>query len=148
MPSMGAEFQKRTYMTVNDLARRARIAAHVVRYYTQCGLLHPVRNARNAYREYAESDFQRLQFICRAKTIGFTLREISMILQAAEAGSAGPQVKQLVQSRSREHEKRLEDAQRLQQRIREAIAAWGDAAEPPPDPTSLRRLIEAVAFEE
>jgi DNA-binding transcriptional MerR regulator len=132
---------------VNDLARRAGIAAHVVRYYTQCGLLHPVRNARNAYREYAESDLLRLQFVCRAKTIGFTLQEIRMILRAAESGSTGTQVRQLVQARSREYEKKLEEALRLQQRIREAIAAWGDAADPSPDATSLQRLINAVAHE-
>ena len=66
-------------MTVNELARRAGIPAHVVRYYTQCGLLIPARNARNAYREYRETDLHRLRFICKVKMIGLTLSEIDMI---------------------------------------------------------------------
>jgi DNA-binding transcriptional MerR regulator len=135
-------------MTVNDLARRAGVAPHVVRYYTQCGLLYPMRNARNAYREYGEADLVRLQFICRAKTIGFTLDEIKTILKAADSGLPGSTLRQLVQSRCREHEKRLEDAQRLQRRIREAIEAWGDTDDSSLDPQVLRRLIDAVALEE
>ncbi len=45
-------------MTVNELARRVGIPAHVGRYSTQCGLLSP---ARNAYREYGDEDVHRLK---------------------------------------------------------------------------------------
>ena len=74
-------------MTVHELARRVRIAPHVVRFYTQRGLLQPQRNARNDYREYAESDVYRLRFICRAKLVGFTLSDIKLILADAAFAS-------------------------------------------------------------
>ena len=136
-------------MNVNELARRVGIAPHVVRYYTQCGLLRPVRNARNAYREYAEADFRRLQFICRAKVIGFSLEEIDLILRAAEE-SAKPsaRVKQVVQARSLENERRLVEAQRLQQRIRDAIKSWGEADDTLTDSDRVRSLIDALSVED
>jgi DNA-binding transcriptional MerR regulator len=43
-------------MTVQQLAKQVGLPAHVVCYYTQCGLLRPSRSARNRYREYAETD--------------------------------------------------------------------------------------------
>jgi DNA-binding transcriptional MerR regulator len=135
-------------MTVHELAKRAGIAAHVVRYYTQRGLLRPVRNARNRYREYAQSDLHRLQFICRAKTVGFTLGDIKMILRDADAGLAPcPEVRRLVQLRAKENERRLADAEHLQRRIREAVGLWETIPDQLPDHESLCRLIDAVALE-
>lgn len=134
-------------MTANDLAKRVGIAAHVVRYYTQRGLLRPARNARNRYREYAESDVYRLQFICRAKTVGFTLSDIQLILRDADNGVAPcPEVRRLVQVRAEENERRLADAESLQRRIRAAAEAWKAIPDQPPDHQSLCRLIDAVAF--
>ena len=136
-------------MTVDDLAKRVGVAPHVVRYYTQRGLLHPTRNARNRYREYAESDLYRLQFICRAKMVGFTLSDIKLILRDADGGLAPcPQVRSLVQLRAKENDQRLADAERLQRRIREAVATWATIPDQPPDHQSLCRLIDAVALEE
>jgi DNA-binding transcriptional MerR regulator len=136
-------------MTVYELARRAGIAPHVVRYYTQRGLLDPQRNARNGYREYRELDLYRLQFICRAKTVGFTLTDIKLILGDADRGVAPcPQVRQLVQMRATENEHALAEAQRLQRRIREAIDTWERIPDQPPDHKSLCRLIDALALTE
>lgn len=136
-------------MTVNDLARRVGIASHVVRYYSQLGLLSPARNVRNDYREYGESDLHRLRFICRAKAIGFTLKEISLILKAADgAVVSGSQVTELVQARSSKNEKRLADAQRLHERIRDAVESWSATADGSPGASDLRKLIDAVALEE
>jgi len=134
-------------MTVYELAKRTGVAAHVVRYYTQRGLLRPARNSRNRYREYGESDLYRLQFICRAKTVGFTLGDIELILRDADRGVAPcPEVRRLVQLRAKENEQRLIDAESLQRRIREAVEAWEVIPDQPPDHQSLCRLIDAVAL--
>ena len=134
-------------MTVNELARRVGIGPHVVRYYSQRGFLSPRRNARNAYREYGESDLHRLRFICRAKALGFTLKEIGSILEAADGTvvHATP-LAQLVRARLDDVERHQADAERLHRRIREAIARWPVAA--PWSAADLRSLIDAVAREE
>jgi MerR family transcriptional regulator, Zn(II)-responsive regulator of zntA len=134
-------------MTAHELARRVGIAPHVVRYYTQRGLLRPARNARNRYREYAESDVYRLQFICRAKTVGFTLSDVQLILRDADGGVAPcPEVRRLVELRAAENERRLADAERLQRRIRAAVEVWRTIPDQPPDHESLCRLIDALAL--
>jgi DNA-binding transcriptional MerR regulator len=133
-------------MNVNDLARRAGVAPHVVRYYTQRGLLEPQRNARNGYREYAPADLYRLRFICRAKLVGFTLGDIDLILRDADAGAAPcPKVRRLVQRRANDNEEGLAAAARLQARIRAAMELWETMPDRPPDHESLCRLIDAIA---
>ena len=136
-------------MTVNELARRAGVPAHVVRYYTQCGLLSPARNSRNAYREYGEDDLHRLRFICKFKTIGFTLSEIDMILKAVdEDASPLPAVRDLMRLRAEQYRKELASAQRLQQRIIELTEQWSAADDGTPERVKLQRLIEAVVLED
>lgn len=136
-------------MTVNELARRVGIGPHVVRYYSQRGFLSPRRNARNAYREYGESDLQRLRFICRAKALGFRLKEIASILAAADGAvvQATPLV-QLVRERAAAIERRHSDAERVVHRIRDAIARWPVVADAASSPRDLRLLIDAIAQEE
>jgi DNA-binding transcriptional MerR regulator len=136
-------------VTVNELARRAGIPAHVVRYYTQRGLLSPARNSRNAYREYGETDLHRLRFICKAKIIGLTLSEIDMILGAVDddAPRLSP-IRDLLRSRAERYREELASAQRLQQRIMEALELWNEADVSISEHVKLRRLIDAVVLAE
>ena len=142
-----ARLRLETTMTVNELARRVGIGPHVVRYYSQRGFLSPRRNVRNAYREYGQADLHRLRFICRAKALGFTLKEIGSILEAADGAvvHATPLV-QLVRARLAAIERRQADAERLQRRMRDAIERWPVVA--PWGAGDLRSLIDAVAQEE
>tara|TARA_R110000744_G_scaffold44859_2_gene99956 strand:+ start:766 stop:1110 length:345 start_codon:yes stop_codon:yes gene_type:complete len=104
-------------MHVNELAKLAGVEAHVVRYYTQIQLLRPSRDPGNHYREYSSTDVQRLIFIRRARTLGFSLRDIISILANADAGVAPCQeVRELIRIRSRENRARLEDLRKLQNR--------------------------------
>lgn len=136
-------------MTVNELARRAGIPAHVVRYYTQRGLLSPARNSRNAYREYGETDLHRLRFICKAKIIGLTLSEIDMILGAVDDDAPRlSAIRDLLRSRAERYREELASAQRLQQRIMEAIELWNEADVSISEHVKLRRLIDAVVLAE
>jgi MerR family copper efflux transcriptional regulator len=138
-----------TTVTVNELARRAGIPAHVVRYYTQCGLLSPARNSRNAYRQYGDADLHRLRFICRVKLIGFTLSEIDLILRAVDEDAASlPAIRDLVRLRAEQFQKELASAQRLQQRIIDVVERWGTVDDGASERQKLQRLIEAVALEE
>jgi DNA-binding transcriptional MerR regulator len=136
-------------MTVNDLARRVGIPAHVVRYYSERGFLSPTRNARNAYRQYGDADLHRLRFICRAKALGFTLKEIGVILKAADGQlTARAEIVRLVQARALAVETQIADAARLHRRIRETVEGWSLSADATSLPADCRKLIDAMAAEE
>src|SRR3546814_19730577 len=67
-------------MNIGQLARQAGVPIDTVRYYDRQRLIpEPARSARG-YRQYAQDDVTRLNFIRRAKTPGFTLEEIGELM--------------------------------------------------------------------
>lgn len=134
-------------MQVNELAKHAGVPAHVVRYYTQIGLLRPDRDPKNSYREYAASDVYRIRFIRRAKWLGFTLRDIKAILHDADQGmSPCADVRKIIKIRASQNHDRLQELKQLQARIEEAVALWDNMPNRPPDHESLCHLIDAMAM--
>lgn len=133
-------------MRVNELAKEAGVAAHVVRFYTQLGLLEPKRNPNNHYREYAKSDVYRLRFIRRATWLGFTLRDVEAIFEDADRGlSPCADVRETIKARAAENRGRLKNLKCLQDKVEEAVAQWETMPDKPPDHDSLWHLIDAVA---
>jgi|TARA_Y100001933_G_scaffold188422_1_gene187469 DNA-binding transcriptional MerR regulator len=133
-------------MRVKELAERSGVAAHVIRYYTRLGLLHPVRERGNRYRSYAKQDVYRVRFIRRARWLGFTLSDVGSILEEADSGvSPCPEVRDLIERRARENHRRLDAVNALQQRMEASIARWATLPDRLPDHDSLCYLIDLVA---
>lgn len=74
-------------MTIGRLAEAVGVAVDTVRFYERRGLLPPPPRTDAGYRTYGETDQWRLAFILRAKSLGFTLREIEGLLQHTEAST-------------------------------------------------------------
>ena len=51
-----------------------------IRYYERRGLLREPPRTHAGYRQYSGADLWRLQFIARAKQMGFTLAEIATLV--------------------------------------------------------------------
>jgi MerR family mercuric resistance operon transcriptional regulator len=67
-------------LTRGQLAQRAQINLETVRFYEQEGLLSPPSRTAAGYRKFEESAVDRLAFVKRAKTLGFSLEEIRELL--------------------------------------------------------------------
>lgn len=67
-------------MRIGELAQRAGVGVDTVRYYEREGILPPADRAESGYRRYRPDDVARLQFVRRAKALGFTLTEIAELL--------------------------------------------------------------------
>jgi MerR family transcriptional regulator, copper efflux regulator len=68
-------------LTIGQVARRALVGIETVRFYEREGLLErAARSPSSGYRVYEEDVIARLQFIRRAKELGFTLNEIKELV--------------------------------------------------------------------
>jgi DNA-binding transcriptional MerR regulator len=133
-------------MTVNELARRADVAPHVVRYYTRLGLLQPGRHPDNGYRLFSARESKRLRFIRQAKSLGFSLSEIREILSdSAHGESPCPKVRDILKKRIQHTRKELEELFRLQERMEEALRRWERMPDGVPDGHTVCHLIESSA---
>ena len=62
-------------------AKAAGVTVETVRYYEREGLLGTASRTDSGYRLYSDADVARLQFIRKAKALGFTLDDIAELLQ-------------------------------------------------------------------
>lgn len=83
--------QPRRNLTIGALAKRARVAPSVLRYYEKEGLLSPGLRTAAGYRLYGPEAERTLLFINRAKRLGFSLDDIRQFLAAEQPA---PQTRQ------------------------------------------------------
>jgi DNA-binding transcriptional MerR regulator len=69
-------------VTIGGLADRAGVHIETIRFYERRQLMPAPRRTRSGYRMYDEHDLWRLEFIRRAKLLGFTLAEIGELFGA------------------------------------------------------------------
>ena len=73
-------------LTRGRLAKRVGCHSETIRYYEKVGLLPEPERAENGYRIYSEFHVQRLEFILRAKDLGFSGEVIGNLLRIASEG--------------------------------------------------------------
>lgn len=103
-----------------QLARKTGCNLETIRYYEKVELLPAPPRSSNGYRVYSPELVQRLQFILRARDLGFTMEEVRSLLSLADKGE---QTCALVMQKTRIH---LEDVRRRiaeLQRIEAILAA-------------------------
>ena len=64
-------------LSIGKVAQQADLSIDTIRYYERAGLIPPPARRDSGYRSYGSDVVKRLQFIRRAKDLGFTLSEIS-----------------------------------------------------------------------
>ena len=67
-------------MTIGKLATKAGVGVETIRFYERRGLIPEPPRRNSGYREYTEEMVSRINFIRRAKELGFTLKEIEDLL--------------------------------------------------------------------
>jgi len=95
-------------MTIGKLAQAAGVGIDTVRFYERSGLLGKPLRSLSGYRQYAPSEIDRLRFIRRAKSLGFTLEQIAELLSLSHGGDRAD-VKALASGRLAEIDLRIAD---------------------------------------
>ena len=68
-------------MNIKELERRTGITKQNIRFYERKGLLNPVRNEGNNYREYVEEDVKTLEVVKILRKLDMSIENIHRILQ-------------------------------------------------------------------
>lgn len=71
-------------LTIGFLARAADVNLETIRYYQRFGLINEPVKPLDGYRIYPPETVDRLRFIKRAKQLGFSLKEITELLDLGE----------------------------------------------------------------
>jgi MerR family copper efflux transcriptional regulator len=129
-------------LSIGKLSRLAGVGIDTVRYYERNGLLAPSARLASGYRRYGDLELARLRFIRRAQKLGFTLKEISSLLNLSARRNVA-QVKRAAQAKLDDVNARIADLQRVRDGLAllvEACPGHGRASECP--------ILRALADEE
>lgn len=114
-------------MRIGELAKKAGVNPKTIRYYEEIGLLPPAPRTESGYRQYANKDAERLEFIRSAKALGVALGEIKEVLAFRDRGTYPcPYVLTLIDTKLTEIESRIQGLQMLGgdlKRLRKAAAS-------------------------
>jgi Cu(I)-responsive transcriptional regulator len=100
---------------IGDAARLTGVTAKMIRHYESIGLIPAASRTVAGYRLYGPSDLHRLTFIKRARSLGFSIRDIEVLLSLwGDPKRASRDVKRLAQSHADELERKILEMQSMQ----------------------------------
>ena len=97
-----------TQYTTGELAKLCAVTVRTVQYYDSKDLLKPSDITEGGRRLYSEGDLERLRVICFLKDLGFSLKDISALLNEPDTGST---LRFLLDNQKKELERRIEEDQ-------------------------------------
>lgn len=108
--------------TIGRLARLAGVPTSTVRFYERSHLLRPEGRTAGNYRLYGQAALERLRFIIAAKANGFTLEDVTALLDFRD-GRTGPcqEVQTLLQERLSALDTRLEQLHEVRGVLRTSL---------------------------
>lgn len=82
---MNAAKQDKPEFTIGQLAKEVGVNIETIRYYQRINLIDEPAKPDSGYRKYSTEIADRIIFIKRAKGLGFSLKEISDLLEIGNA---------------------------------------------------------------
>ncbi len=110
------------FMKIGEVASQSKVGIETIRYYEREGLLAEPQRKPSGYRQYDESVIARLQFIRRAKELGFTLAEIKELLGLwFEANTRCEHVRQRAGQKITDIEEKISSLQKMKRMLKKVI---------------------------
>ncbi|MEJ2120431.1 MAG: Cu(I)-responsive transcriptional regulator [Alphaproteobacteria bacterium] len=67
-------------MNIGEVAGKSGVPAKTIRYYEDVGLIPPARRTESGYRDYDDRDLATLRFVQRARSLGFSVKDVGALL--------------------------------------------------------------------
>lgn len=131
-------------LTIGRLAKLAGIGVETIRFYERKGLVNRPPRKDFGYRQYPLSAVGRIRFIKRAKDLGFSLKEVSELLNLrVDPQTTCADVKSRAEKKIEDVSEKIMELQRIQNALGKlAASCHGDR------PTGECPILEALDREE
>jgi Cu(I)-responsive transcriptional regulator len=115
-------------MNIGQASKASGVSAKMIRYYESVGLIRPAERTMANYRAFGERDLNELRFIKRSRALGFSVEEISRLLELwRDRGRSSREVKAIALSHVADLDARIAEMQAMADTLRHlAHACAGD----------------------
>jgi MerR family copper efflux transcriptional regulator len=101
-------------MNIGEAARASSVSAKMIRYYEQIALIRPAERTDSNYRSFSDRDVNDLRFIKRARSLGFSVVEITNLLSLwRDHGRPSREVKAIADGHVADLETRISEMQAM-----------------------------------
>jgi MerR family transcriptional regulator, copper efflux regulator len=107
-----SDAREQGYYNIGQAAAESGVSAKMIRHYEQIGVIPAADRTYANYRIYSRNDVHTLQFVRRARHLGFSMKQIPALLSLWQHHRPSREVKRLA----------LEHVQELEEKIRELVA--------------------------
>lgn len=105
-------------MSIGEAASQSGVPPKTIRYYEEIGLIAPAERLENRYRAYDDNDVQTLRFIQRARSLGFSLKEVASLLSLyRDRRRASREVKRLALAHVAELDRKISEMKAIRDTI-------------------------------
>lgn len=128
-------------MNIGQAAKTSGVNAKLIRHYESIGIIPKASRSDSGYRTYTDADVHVLTFVRRARSLGFSMKEIKKLVGLWRNRSrASSEVKAMALLHVKELEKKIEELEQMAKTLRHlARNCHGDTR---PDCPILETLAE------
>ena len=116
-------------MNIGEAAAASQVSAKMIRHYESIGLIASARRTESGYRLYSGQDVRVLQFIHRARALGFSLEQIRGLLALwQDKARASADVRSMALAHIEELNRKIAEMEAMRRTLEElARSCRGDA---------------------
>jgi Cu(I)-responsive transcriptional regulator len=105
-------------MNIGEVAEKSGIPAKTIRYYEDVGLIPPARRTESGYRDYDDRDLATLRFVQRARSLGFSVKDVGALLALwHDNARASAEVKALAADHVNEIDRKLAELKSMRRTL-------------------------------
>lgn len=109
-------------MNIGEAATQSGLPAKTIRYYEDIGLVMPAARLANGYRDYALQDVHTLQFINRARSLGFSVEDCrALVALYADRRRKSADVRELALARMADIDHRIEALKSMRRTLQHLV---------------------------
>ena len=107
-------------MNIGQASKASGVTTKMIRYYDEIGLVRPSARTDSNYREYDEREINELRFIRRARSLGFSMPEITQLLSLwRDRGRPSREVKAIADRHLADLDARIAEMQAMADTLRD-----------------------------
>ncbi len=113
-----SEAREQGLHNIGEASARSGVSAKMIRHYEAIGLVPEAARTFAGYRLYSDVDVHRLRFIKRARTLGFSIKQMEALLSLwDDRKRASADVKRLAKAHATELAQKIEEMQAMQRTL-------------------------------
>lgn len=101
-------------MNIGEAAKLSGVNTKLIRHYESIGIIPKASRSESGYRTYSENEVHILSFVKRARSMGFSMKEIKKLVSLWRNKSrASSEVKNLANKHIEDMEKKIQELQEM-----------------------------------